>query len=290
MDLPSWDDLRFILAVAEHGTLTAAATSLDVDQTTVTRRLRMCEARVGTPLFRRIRGGVSLTPTGEAFVRAAAEVEDRLFALQREVSSTSVGLGPVRLTLSPPLAMLWIDDLVEFARMHPKLRLELIVDDDFRNLDRREADVALRRTHEPPEHLVGRKLCPIADALYGAPSLADVPVDQLPWIGWEYGLDSSALEAARVQYSPSQSFTLYANSLLVLFAAAERGHTTVRLACAIGDANPRLVRLTEPAISNKNLWVLTHPESRRSPSVRLVMDFVARLVGKQKDALAGRRS
>ncbi|MEO0600684.1 MAG: LysR family transcriptional regulator [Myxococcota bacterium] len=290
MNVESWDDLRLVLAVVEHQTLAGTARALGVDPSTVTRRLRACEARSGLKLFDRLRGGVSLTPAGRAFARAAQEVEDRLFALERELSVAHIELSPVRVTLSAPLAALWIDELIELADRQPELRLELVVDDDFRDLDRREADVALRRARNPPDHLVGRRVSDVADALYGAPQLLDRPLDALPWIGWEPDLADSALELARQQYSPDQSFTLYANSLVVLLDAARKGHTAVKLACVVGDADPGLVRLTEPVVGDRPLWVLTHPDLRRSPSVRLVMDFVANLVTSRREALLGRES
>ena len=113
-------------------------------------------------------------------------------------------------------------------------------------------------------------------------------MDRRPWIGWEPALEGSALEVARQQYAPTQPFTLYADSLIVLLAAARRGHTALTLACAIGDADPGLVRLTAPVMSAKPLWILTHPDLRRSPSVRLVMGFLAEWIASQEDALLGR--
>ncbi len=287
MDFDSWDDFRFILAASNAGSLTAAASALGVDQSTVTRRLRACEQRAGTKLFHRLRGGVELTSTGKAFAKTAAQVEERLYALEREVSASSRELGPVRFTLPNALAALWIDDLVAFAKEQPGLQLELVVDDNVRDLDRREADVALRRVHLPPEHLVGRRLCQMADALYGAPMLRRRELDALPWIGWAPDLRESTLDAARRQFSPSQPFALYANSLLVLLEAARKGRTALNLPCIIGDAEPQLTRLTNPVLGEKPLWLLTHPDLHRSPSVRVVMDFVTRLIGEKKSALLG---
>ncbi|MEM6957338.1 MAG: LysR family transcriptional regulator [Myxococcota bacterium] len=287
MDLDSWDDLRFVLAVHEEGTLTAAATALGVDQTTVTRRLRTFEERAGRKLFHRLRGGAELTQAGEAYARTASAIRDQLFALEREVSAEQYELGPVRLTISNTLAALWLDELVNFAKAHQGLELQLIVDDSIRSLSRSEADVALRWVDSPPEHLVGRKVGRIANALYGARELLDRPLSELPWIGWEPDLEESALERARSQYSPTQPFALYANSLLTLLEAARRGHTAITLSCAVGDADPNLVRLTRPVLSDKPLWLLTHPDLRQSPSVRLLMDFVASLVADNGTKLVG---
>ncbi|MEM9074038.1 MAG: LysR family transcriptional regulator [Myxococcota bacterium] len=288
MELDSWDDLRFVLAVSKHGTLTGAAKALGVDQTTVTRRLRALEERLETKLFEQLRGGARLTPAGKAFAEAAAEVDERLHALGRTVVAKATELeGPIRLTLSSILAACWIDDLHAFARRHPRLELQLVVGDDFRNLSRREADVALRRTSSPPEHLVGRKLSPLADAIYGAPSLRDVPKSELPWMGWAPDLPESILEKARARCSPDRSFSMYVDSMLVLLEAARRGHTALMLGCVVGDAQHGLVRLSEPIASDQHLWALTHPDIQQSPRVRALMDFLAEFVTAHRDALMG---
>lgn len=289
MRLDSWDHLRFVLAVSQEGTLTGAAKALGVDQTTVTRRLREFERRLEMKLFEGLRGGVQLTPAGEAFANAAADVEERLLTLGRHVAASGGEVaGSIRLTISHLLAATWIDEFHRFSRRYPRLQLELVVDDGFRNLTRREADVALRRIAAPPEHLVGRKLSAVADAIYGASALQQCPIEELPWIGWAPGTAPSVLEEARAQYSPGQSFSMYASSMLVLMEAARRGHTALLLSCAVGDADPGLVRLTEPMLSDKPLWVLTHPDLRQSPRVRALVDHLADFVHSQRDALTGR--
>lgn len=286
--LDSWDDLRFVLAVVREGSLTAAARFLRVDQTTVTRRMKAIEEQQSTKLFDRLRGGVMLTPAGEAFAKAAAEVEQRLIDLDRTITGTNMELaGTVRLTLPHTFAMAWISPLTQFAREHPGLELELVVDDSLRNLTRREADVALRYAKSPPEHLVGRKLGRLALAVYGAPELRSIPVEELPWIGWEPDLKQSTTERFRQKYSPNSSYVLYATSMLVLIEAARRGHSVVVLSCLNGDADPRLVRLTEPEIGDNPLWLLTHPDLQRSPRVRTLMDYIARVVTAKRDALLG---
>ncbi|MEM9194293.1 MAG: LysR family transcriptional regulator [Myxococcota bacterium] len=289
MALKSWDDLRFVLAVSREGTLTGAAKELGVDQTTVTRRLRSIERQIDMKLFDVLRGGVKLTPAGEALVDTAGDVEGRLLALGRLLDgSEQEPTGPIRLTLSHPLAATWVGPLRRFAEEHPRLELELVVDDDFRNLTRREADVALRRVASPPEHLVGRKLSRVADAVYGAPALKDRPLDELPWFGWSPETSGSILEDARRRYSPRRPFVMYATSMLVLLEAARRGETALVLSCVVGDTDPGLVRLSAPKLSDKPLWVLTHPDLRQSPRVRALMDYLSEFVMSQQDALVGR--
>lgn len=289
MKLDSWDDLRVLLAVARAGSLTTGARALCVDQTTVTRRMKALEERQGIKIFHRMRGGVQLTQVGEAFVRAAMQLEERLLDLDLELSGSANELsGSVRLTLPHGFAYAWIEELADFARAHPSLQLELVVDDSFRSLTRREADVALRYARNPPDHLVGRKLGRVALAVYGAPELKGMPLEEVPWIGWEPGLVDSNTERFRRKYSPKGRYVLYANSMLVFRQAARKGRMAVLLSCLTGDAEPGLVRLTEPEVTEIPLWVLTHPDLQQSPRIRAVMDHVTEFVTAAEDRLLGR--
>ncbi|MEN0065636.1 MAG: LysR family transcriptional regulator [Myxococcota bacterium] len=287
MTLKSWDDLRFVLSIAREGTLTRAARALGVDQTTVTRRLRALEEKLAIRLFDVLRGGVRLTAAGEAVVEAAVAVEDQLLSLGRRLDGVDEEpTGLLRLTLPELLATLWIDELRNFTDRYPQLDLELVVDDDFRSLTRREADVALRRVADPPEHLVGRRLAPMAEAMYGAPSLLNRPRETWPWFGWSSST-TGTLEAARAATSPDQPVVMYANSVPVLLEAARRGHTVLSLACVFGDADPGLVRLTEPRLGDSSLWILTHSDLRHSPRIRVIIDHFARFARTQAPKLLG---
>lgn len=288
MDQDDWDDLRFLLAVDREGSLSGAATQLGVDHTTVSRRVRRLEERRGARLVERVRGGVTLTPLGEAFVAAAADIERRLHELDLTITGSASELkGSVRLTLPTSLAQHWIEELADFARAQPAVSLELIVDEELRSLNRREADVALRYTASPPEHLVGRRLGTVALAVYGSPELRGVPLGKLPWIGWEPGIETGMIERFRRRYSPDEPVVMYANSMAVVIEAARRAKMVTVLACVTGDADPALVRLTEPEDFGASLWVLTHPDLRHSPRIRAVMRHISTMVGNKKNALLG---
>ena len=71
-------------------------------------------------------------------------------------------------------------------------------------------------------------------------------------------------------------------------AAAHRGQAVLNLACVVGDADSKLVRLTPPVVRDRPLWLLTHPDLRQSPRIRLVMDFVKDLVASHTEAMLGR--
>lgn len=155
-----WNDLRYVLAIARTGSLAGAARRLEVNHSTVFRRLNAFEGRLGVRLFTRGPEGYVPTGAGERLLPRAARVEAEVDTMTREM----VGLddrvsGDLRLTTAPNLACAYVAPaLAVFRARCPGVRVDLLVTAENRDLSRREADVALRATSRPPEHLVGRRV------------------------------------------------------------------------------------------------------------------------------------
>ena len=153
-------DLALVLALVRGGSLARAAELLRVDVSTVFRAIRRLEKNLGKALFDKSRSGYLANQTARRLAQQAELAEQALEAarigleLEREVLS-----GTVRLTCSDAvLHGLLLPALARFMPGYPALQLELATSNDFANLSRRDADIALRMTRTPPEHLVGRNL------------------------------------------------------------------------------------------------------------------------------------
>lgn len=155
-----WDDLRLLLAAARSGRFTLAAKTLRVAETTVGRRLRALEGRLGAKLFDRHIDGVSLTPAGrsafediEAMEEAAARVERALSGVDQRLS------GMVRITTTEGLGSYWLTPrLGEFRARYPEITVELLTTNEVVNLGAREADLAIRYARPLDDPLVGKKV------------------------------------------------------------------------------------------------------------------------------------
>src|SRR5271155_5617251 len=125
-----WDHLRFVLAVADAGGLSAAARALRVDTATVSRRLDALEAELRCKLFDRSRRGLRPTPAGAQLVAHARRIESEVRALGFELSSEDRGLdGTVVITATEPIAAgLVVPALAAFRAKHPRLALHLAAD------------------------------------------------------------------------------------------------------------------------------------------------------------------
>nr|BFE94865.1 hypothetical protein GCM10020185_54010 [Pseudomonas brassicacearum subsp. brassicacearum] len=160
-----YPDLSLILALVRGGTLARAARLLQVDVSTVFRSVRRLEAALGQPLFEKKPCRVLAHGPGPGTGRTSRARRTGLgggagggVELGGEVIS-----GTVRLTCSDSvLQALLLPALARFMPAYPALTLELSTSNDFANLSRRDADIALRLTRTPPEHLVGRNLGNVA--------------------------------------------------------------------------------------------------------------------------------
>ncbi|MFK7991113.1 MAG: LysR family transcriptional regulator [Sandaracinaceae bacterium] len=284
-----WDDLRFVLALGRAGTMTSAAQALGVSHSTVARRLRALEADVGRRIFEPTSEGYAATEAGEALLEAAAEIETQVLAATRALSASDDGLsGTLRVTTLDFVLELFPQLLSGFARAHPEVDLVVTTGMELVNLTRHDADLALRLTNAPPEHLVGRRLGRMEYALYRAESLEGDDPTQLPWLAWGPDARAPGIDAWMARHTPGVREALVTNSGPALQSALLAGMGITFMPCIWGDRQPGIQRMrpVEPDFGI-DLWVLTHPDLRRAPRVRAFMRHAAACVAAQSAALAG---
>jgi DNA-binding transcriptional LysR family regulator len=291
----SWDDLRYVLAVAAEGSLAGAARSLGVNHTTVLRRVNAFEERLGVRLFERQATGYVLTPGGEELVEAARRMEDTAVTLERRLVGQDRRLsGTVRVTTTDTLAHSTLPAvLAAFRTAHPHIELELVVSNLFFDLTRLAADVAVRPADKPPEGLTGRRVSAIAFAIYASPQyLAEHgDADGLSSHDWVApGDELAGTSVARWMRAtvPQARIVLRTNSLLVLRHAAAAHLGLAALPCYLGDTSSDLVRVHPPIEAMATaLWVLTHEDLRRTARVRAFTQFAAAALSRQRALLEG---
>lgn len=290
-----WEDLRLVLAVAEHGGLLGGAKALGIHPTTVSRRMKQLEAGQRVQLFEKYRHGVVLTPAGADAVEVARQVQRLTHELSARLEGRDAQLsGPVRLTSVDSLLRHWMPDFAEFQRRYPDIELELSSGLSMANLTEREADVAVRIAPAAPEHLIGTRLCEVEHAIYASESLLehlgpDLPLERYPWIAYDLavfrGIDSYL--AANL---PKARVVMRVPRIDMLMTALEAGVGVGILQCIAGDLNPRLRRIAPFTAGRSHLWVLTHPQLRGAARIRTFMAFLRELIARDRDAFEGRRA
>lgn len=265
-----WDDLRVFLAVARKGTLTEAAADLGINASTVHRRLAQLETTLGTRLFDRAATGLTATASGEAMVPHAESVEEGVLGLWGAIAGRdSVPRGTVRLTAPESMLGRLVEALAAFRASFPEIDLLVEFSDRFVDLARREADVAVRPVPRPPDAAVGRRVATVAWTVYAARRWAD---QALPWV--RYALDLERLPAAKWQARiDSGTRSVAVNSVPAMHELVRCTPCRGLLPCFVGDIDPELVRLEGPIDeAASQLWLLAHPELRRTTRVRVLLD------------------
>jgi DNA-binding transcriptional LysR family regulator len=277
-----WDDLRYALAVARTRTLSGAAAALGVSHTTVGRRLRALEERLGARLFDATPDGFTLTIAGQDLVAVAERMEADTLSLEGRVLGRDERLtGALRVSSMELVFRVFRSAFVSFTERFPGVALTVTTSDDEVSLARREADVVLRLSNKPPEQLVGRRVGRLQFDAYAARSLVerlgeDAPLGAYPWIHWDERLGMDWLDGWLATNAPGATIALRVDvggaAMHELIAA---GVGVQFLACLEGDADPSLVRVgpLDP-FASRELWVLTLPELRDTPRIRAFTDHM----------------
>ncbi|WP_395703127.1 LysR family transcriptional regulator [Aquabacterium sp.] len=286
--LLDWNDLRTVLAVARSGSLAGAARELDLQHSTVFRRIEEAEARLGARLFDRARTGWSANAQGEAVARAAAEMEAAALMAEREISGADARLqGVIRIATSEMLAGYLLPPLLQqFLAEHPGIEIEADVSNRAVDLTRREADLALRATEQPPESMVGRRVGELRYAIYAARALLPARraplLQELPWVGFDERIAYTAIAHWWRQALPDVQPRLRADSLPAMLKAAAAGIGAVALPMFAAAQEPKLLRITPPIEGPvMGLWLLHHPDVRGNARVRTLMQWLGDAVPRE---------
>jgi DNA-binding transcriptional LysR family regulator len=294
-----WDDLKPFLAVARHGSTTAAARALGIDQSTVQRRLTALEKRIGQALVKRSPSGYRLTAYGEELLPLAQGVERQVADLEAKIRSSAREVnGLLRLTCPEPLVprithSLLLDHL--HAR-HPGLRLEFITTDHYVDLTQGEADVALRSGDTTDNKLIGRKVGESLWAIYasreyvrnhGAPSsVQEAAVHD--WVGLDASMARHRCTQWLRQVAPDARIVVTSGSILGMVHSAKAGIGLAALPTALGDAEADLTRLFGPVPELTRIWrILTTRELRRTPRVASFFEFMVQETATLRPILTG---
>jgi DNA-binding transcriptional LysR family regulator len=270
-------DLRTLLVIAREGSLAGAARRLRVNHSTVFRRLGAIEARLGTRLFERQGGSYVTTAAGEDLLRTAERVEAEVEALERRLSGQDLRLtGSLRLTAPDDISeVLVMPLLAEFRHSYPEITVELAVDNRMLNLTRREADVALRPTRQPPETLAGRRIAGLASAVYGPAGADGGNTSDRRWVAWEEGGGPPLVARWLAEHVDRHAIAYRSNSMLNQASAARAGLGLAVLPCFLADGDPRLQRISGPLPElATELWLLTHPDLQRTARIRALLDLL----------------
>ena len=282
-EMIDWNDLPYFLAVAKSGTLMGASKQLNVNHSTVFRRINALEDKLGTRLFERMAEGYVLTEIGHAVLQHAEVVENSIHSLERAVAGNDFELsGEIRITAPFSLAEhVLVPCIAKFRLKHPGITINIIVSSALYDLSRRDADIAIRSTNNPPDYLIGRKVTDLTWSVYaskgylkkyGIPrAISDMENFDL------IGVDESLLRIEAYKWLmnnfPNDSFCCSASDVKTISTLC---HEELGVAVLPTNYfNKSLVKLfdIEPEFKD-GIWILTHPDLRRVTRIKEFSQFL----------------
>ncbi|WP_175688296.1 LysR family transcriptional regulator [Burkholderia anthina] len=297
----SWDDLRYFLAVMRGGSLSAAARALQVQHSTVARRIDALESALGIRLFDRLPRGWPPTDEGLQLAEHAARVEADVHAFARAAQGAATLDGVVRVSASPVFASHFLAPrLARAQRAWPALRIDLMGEMHAANLYAREADLAVRLSRPSEPGLAARRLGTMRFALCASPDWAAAPPDTWAFLGYDDALAQMPQQQWLERFAAGRRFAFIANDLAALHRACVAGagiallprflvddpalnmdeHANTGAPATVAASLPTPAPLVELTAAprcdvEREIWLVVHPDVRRSPRVQRVADAIA---------------
>ncbi|QVX15725.1 LysR family transcriptional regulator [Pseudomonas congelans] len=274
-------DLSLVLALVRGRTLARAADLLQVDVSTVFRSIRRLEAALGAALFEKNRRGYIPTDTAQAMAEQAERAEQALAAARIALQQgEQVVSGTVRLTCTDAvLHSLLLPALADFMPQYPALTLELATSNAFANLSRRDADIALRLTNTPPEHLIGRCLGSADYFVCGRPEYREALTQNpasIPWISPDDSMPDHTSVMWRKQAFPGVLPSYRCSNMSAVSQLVAAGLGVAALTGFTVEGLGAVERLSGPLEGCRtDLWLLTRPDCRALRSVQTLLEALA---------------
>lgn len=282
-------DLQVLLALVRGMTLAEAAHRLGADASTVFRSVQRIEKNLGQRLFERSRRGYLPTEPMLDLARHAERIEAELEAARASAQRPHDAVsGLVRLTTTDAvLRGLVLPALKPLLAQHPLLQLDMRCGNELVSLSRRDADLALRATRKPPEHLVGRKLGTVRFVVCGSKAQALAPrqkksaqafdqLDPLDWIAPDESLPEHPSVLWRRKHLSKVTPRHYADGIVAVLDAIKAGLGVGIVPVFMLAGEPALVPLTETLPDcESDLWLLAHAESRHLRRIAAVYEYFA---------------
>ena len=287
----NWDDLRIFLMLARAGSIAEAARRLEIDPTTVARRLARLSGDLQSTLFEASGKGIALTEHGRKLLSYAEGAEQALVDARTELTGEqTVFAGTIRVSVAEGFAA-WIisRNLAEFHRRHPAIRIELVATNGFLNPSKREADLAIMLSRPTAGPLKVRKLVDYQLGVYAerAYLAASAPIDSVddlrghPLIG--YIPDFIYADELRYldEVGPGLEPALASSSINVQHSLIASGAGVGILPCFIGQQDARLTRVLADSVAiRRSFWLVVHRDMRKLARVDAFIGWLEEVVRK----------
>ncbi len=290
-----WNDLRYLHALGETGSLGAAAKALKVDHSTVSRRVAALEAALGTKLVTRGSDGMALNEQGVIAAGTAGAIEGLIAALERSLGGGDARpRGSVRVSVTEGMSAILYRGLARLREEHPDVCVELSIANGRIDLMRHEADIAIRLFRDTQPELIVRKVGDLGWSVYaaaayverrGLPSLEDLRGHDI--VGFADATAKSMGAKWLATRADATNVVIRGNSMNAVVNAARAGMGVAVLPCFLVPREADLVRLTPGTIAMSEAFLAIPPDLKDVARVKVVLEGLAEVFAREKLMLAG---
>lgn len=277
----SWDDWKLVIAVAEAGSTSKAAKLLQMNQSTVFRRIHQLEHALGAKLFDKDRSGYTQTPLVESILPKIMEMSGLSHDIERQLLGADRDpVGTVTISLAQSIAFLIMDGLVDFMRDHPSIKIVINASTRLVSLRDREADIVVRGRNDPDPALFGRRVMTVKYAIYmnskitsnkNINAISSDKYPQFQWIVPALALCSTEVGTWHRKHHLIDSAVLFIDDVEIGLVAVEKGIGLIVLPTFIGDRSSKIKRMSDDLTGLKtDLWVLSHEDQRNTTRIALL--------------------
>ncbi|EBR8574875.1 LysR family transcriptional regulator [Salmonella enterica subsp. enterica serovar Java] len=277
-----WQDLKHFVVLARTGSLSAAARELGCDHATVGRRVAALERTLELKLIIRLPRSTFLTQDGLTISRMAEKMEEQSLAILRHARSSRMFQACVRISAPPSIATYIIaPHITEFNRAFPQITLTLSGESAMAELNRGEADIAIRMIRPQQPDLLTQRIGMMRYALYAAPQHAVLSETKRRFISYDNNYQHQPHQQWLQQLLQGRPVVFQASELFSLQQAARTGLGAVVLPVFVADGDPDLVQVqTSIPAPEREIWLVTYTDLARTAVVRAAMNFIINIIGK----------
>jgi DNA-binding transcriptional LysR family regulator len=280
----NWDDLKVFIEISKTLNLSKAAKQLEIDQTTVYRRIMRFERKTGRKLLKKTGQGYVLTVWGEALARKSMGLEDEIKKIDMLLEDNLSDIfGSVNITTTNVIANVVLPPMLfKFHKKYPQLKLEITVAEEFFDMYKREADIAIRSSEiiEPHEHAV--KVGKGTWAMYatkkylkGKPKINSPKFysDNYFILGSEKIAHIKSTKWLRTKID-EENISLKASSMESIYSGVRAGLGIALLPSVYKTMDPSLIELSKPDPKfSSPIWLITQKELVESEKIKICLDY-----------------
>lgn len=295
----NWDDLRFFIAVTRAKSLSAAATKLGMNHTTVARRIQALEESLAVRLFDKTPAGYVLTPTGAQLLKVAEHVETTCISAQEMFAGENPTLtGTVRLSVPEGFGSQFLTrHLGDFYKNYPGIDLEIMALPHLLSISKREADLAVTLFRPDTGRLITRELTDYTMHLYGtreyvkrAPPINSV--DDLKKHSLISNIDD-LIYSQQMRYLdetiPDAHVRLRIKGINAQLTAVESGVGLAILPYFMAVNRKNFVAVLPDKVTiTRSVWLAMHEDMRHVGRVMAVWDWIKQIVIANRSSLVAK--